>query len=161
MLLPIPLKPAASSNLLINRLEEVAGFRGIGSWIPEAAACTLLIRYIRENFKIATFSCLSGTYKIHTLTIFLSVILNFAYFFKAIVRINLQPATPVNDAQFLREYEFVLAANSSNPEQDSSGDNQMQIRIPLSVTADWKVTGKSEPAILEYNITEPRYFFFV
>ena len=88
------------------------------------------------------------------------VILNFAYFFKAIVRINLQPATPVNDAQFLREYEFVLAANSSNPEQDSSGDNQMQIRIPLSVTADWKVTGKSEPAILEYNITEPRYFHY-
>ena len=99
------------------------------------------------------------TYKIHTFTVFLAVILNFAYFFKAIVRINLQPATPVNDAQFLREYEFVLAANSSNPEQDSSGDNQMQIRIPLSVTADWKVTGKSEPAILEYNITEPRYFF--
>ena len=51
---------AASSNLLINRLEEVAGFRGSGSWIPEAAACTLLIRYIRENFKIPTFSCLSG-----------------------------------------------------------------------------------------------------
>ena len=61
MLLPIPLKPAASSNLLINRLEEVAGFRGSGSWIPEAAACTLLIKYIRENFKIATFSRLSGT----------------------------------------------------------------------------------------------------
>ena len=60
----------------------------------------------------------------------------------------------------MREYEFVLAANSSNPEQDSSGDNQMQIRIPLSVTADWKVTGKSEPAILEYNITEPRYVYF-
>ena len=60
MLLQLPLKPAASSNLLINRLEE--GFRGIGSWIPEAAACTLLIRYIRENFKIATFSRLSGIY---------------------------------------------------------------------------------------------------
>ena len=60
MLLPIPLKPAASSNLFIYRLEEVAGFRGSGSWIPEAAACTLLIRYIRENFKITTFSRLSG-----------------------------------------------------------------------------------------------------
>ena len=58
--LPIPLKPATSSNLFINRLEEAAGFRGIGSWIPEAATCTLLIRYIRENFKIATFSRLSG-----------------------------------------------------------------------------------------------------
>ena len=57
--LPLPLKTATSSNLFIYRLEEVAGFRGIGSWIPEATACTLLIRYIRENFKIATFSCLS------------------------------------------------------------------------------------------------------
>jgi len=42
---------AASSNLLINRLEEVAGFRGSGSWIPEATACTLLISQL-----IATFS---------------------------------------------------------------------------------------------------------
>ena len=38
----------------------MAGFRGSGSWIPEVAACTLLIRYTRENFKIATFSHLSG-----------------------------------------------------------------------------------------------------
>ena len=28
--LPIPLKPAASSNLFIYRLEKVAGFRGSG-----------------------------------------------------------------------------------------------------------------------------------
>ena len=61
--LPIPLKPAASSNLFIYRLEEVAVFRGTGSWIPEVAACTLLTRYIRENFKIATFSRLSGILK--------------------------------------------------------------------------------------------------
>ena len=40
----------------------MAGFRGSGSWIREA--CTLLIRYIRENFKIATFSRLSGSIKI-------------------------------------------------------------------------------------------------
>ena len=53
-------KPATSSNLSLNRLEEVAGFRGSGSWIPEVAACTLLTRYIRENVKIATFSRLSG-----------------------------------------------------------------------------------------------------
>jgi len=31
--LPLPLKPAASSNLFIYRLEEVAGFRGSGSSI--------------------------------------------------------------------------------------------------------------------------------
>ena len=41
----------------------MAGFRGSGSWIPEVAACTLLTRYIRENFKIATFSRLSGKYE--------------------------------------------------------------------------------------------------
>ena len=66
--LPIPLKPAASSNLLINRLrlEEGAGFRGSGSWIPEVAACTSLIRYIRENFKIATFSRLLKRYYLKT-----------------------------------------------------------------------------------------------
>jgi hypothetical protein len=29
MLLPIPLKPAASSNLFIYRLEQVAGFRNL------------------------------------------------------------------------------------------------------------------------------------
>jgi hypothetical protein len=46
----------------MNRLEEAAGFRGSGSWIPEAAVCTLFIRYKRENFKIATFSRLSGKY---------------------------------------------------------------------------------------------------
>lgn len=50
---------------------------------------------------------------------------------------------------------FFLAANSSNPEQENVDDNQMYIHIPLSVTADWKVTGKSEPATLEYNISEP------
>ena len=37
----------------------MAAFRGSGSWIREVAACTLLIRYTRENFKIATFSRLS------------------------------------------------------------------------------------------------------
>ena len=55
---------ADSSNLLINSLEEVAGFRGSGSWIQKAATCTLLIKYIRENVKIATFSRLSGVCKI-------------------------------------------------------------------------------------------------
>ena len=38
----------------------MAGFRGSGRWIPEVATCTLLIRYIRENFKITTFIRLSG-----------------------------------------------------------------------------------------------------
>ena len=53
---------AATSPAASDRLEEAAGFRGSGSWIQEAATCTLLIRYIRENFKIATFSHLSGSF---------------------------------------------------------------------------------------------------
>ena len=70
----------------------------------------------------------------------------------------MQPAkaTAADEEQFLGEYVFLMAANSSNPEVSSDvADNQMEIRVPLSVTADWKVTGKSEPAIVEYNITEP------
>ena len=45
-----------------NRLEEAAGFRGIGSWIPEVEKCILLIRCIKENFKITAFSRLSGIF---------------------------------------------------------------------------------------------------
>ena len=69
--LPIPLKPAASSNLFIYRLEEVAGFRfrGIGSSISLSfkIACISIIAVCRSgrgsgSFKIATFSRLSGTY---------------------------------------------------------------------------------------------------
>ena len=70
----------------------------------------------------------------------------------------MQPAkaTAADEEQYLGEYVFRMAANSSNPEVSGDvADNQMEIRVPLSVTADWKVTGKSEPAIVEYNITEP------
>ena len=52
----------------MNRLEEAAGIRGSGSWIPEVAACTLLIRYTIENFKIATFSRLSGICVVYSLS---------------------------------------------------------------------------------------------
>ena len=41
----------------------MAVFRGSGSWIPEVAGWTLLTRYIREYFKITTFSRLSGIIK--------------------------------------------------------------------------------------------------
>ena len=47
-------------TFLTHIISDIDGVRGMGSWIPEAAACTLLIRYIRENFKIASFSRLSG-----------------------------------------------------------------------------------------------------
>ena len=35
-------------------------------------------------------------------------------------------------------------------------DNQLEIRIPVSVTSDWRVTGASKPSHVEYNITQPK-----
>ena len=32
----------------------------------------------------------------------------------------------------------------------------MEIRIPISVTSDWRVTGTSKPSQVEYNITAPK-----
>ncbi len=32
----------------------------------------------------------------------------------------------------------------------------MEIRIPVSVTSDWRVTGTSKPSQVEYNITAPK-----
>lgn len=80
-----------------------------------------------------------------------------SFLIKATVRIFLQPTegTEAEQDAYLGEYTFFLAVNSSNPEMgDNVADNQMYIHIPLSVTSDWKVTGTSKPATLEYNITE-------
>jgi hypothetical protein len=74
------------------------------------------------------------------------------------VRIFIQPAesTDADQDMYLGEYMFFLAANSSNPEHGQNvADNQKYIHIPLSVSADWKVTGTSKPAVVEYNTTEP------
>jgi len=76
---------------------------------------------------------------------------------QATVKINLQPAesTPADEEEPLYEYVFYLAANSSNPEHsENQADNQKFLHIPLSVTSEWKVTGKSEPATLEYNVSQ-------
>ena len=74
------------------------------------------------------------------------------------VKISLRPEKPTEAQQemFLGEYAFFIAVNSSNPENDGDvEDNQADIRIPLTVTTDWKVLGSSEPASLEYNISDP------
>ena len=74
------------------------------------------------------------------------------------VKISLRPEKPTEAEQemFLGEYAFFIAVNSSNPENDGDvEDNQADIRIPLTVTTDWKVSGISEPASLEYNISDP------
>ena len=65
MLLPLPLKPATSSNLFINRLEEAAA---AAVWAFKIA-CISIIAVCRcgrgsGSFKIATFSHLSGSFKI-------------------------------------------------------------------------------------------------
>ena len=74
------------------------------------------------------------------------------------VKISLRPEKPTEAEQemFLGEYGFFIAVNSSNPENGGDvEDNQADIRIPLTVTTDWKVLGSSEPASLEYNISDP------
>ena len=78
--------------------------------------------------------------------------------FQATVRIFLQPAesTEAEQEMYLSEYVFYMSVNSSNQEHpENVEDNQKYIHIPLSVTTEWKVTGKSEPATLEYNISDP------
>jgi integrin alpha 8 len=70
------------------------------------------------------------------------------------VRIFLQP-TEDNQEEYLNEYAFFMAANSSNPEDGlANQDNQRLIRVPVSISTDWRVTGTSKPDHVEYNITE-------
>ena len=71
--------------------------------------------------------------------------------------------TEENQDLFLEEYRFLTAVNSTNPEEGSDNqDNQRLIRVPVSVSTDWRVTGTSKPAQVEYNISQEipdKYYF--
>ena len=72
------------------------------------------------------------------------------------MRVFLQP-TEDNQDQFLSEYVFVMAVNSSNPEEGSDHqDNERLIRMPVQSETDWRVTGTSKPGQVEYNISQVR-----
>jgi len=70
------------------------------------------------------------------------------------VRVYLQPSGK-NQDQFLTEYSFYMATNSSNQEEGSANqDNQRQIRIPIGVNAELKFSSASKPESVQYNVTE-------
>merc|ERR1711892_445025 len=54
------------------------------------------------------------------------------------------------------EFSFAILAKSSNPEEGSDdGDNWATYTVPIRVETDFRVTGKSTPAQVEYNISAP------
>ncbi len=68
-------------------------------------------------------------------------------------RVFLQPTEAAQDLP-LSEYVFSLAVNSSNSEEATSAhDNRRLVRIPVAVETDWRATGTSKPAQIEYNIS--------
>eukprot|EP00092_Neocalanus_flemingeri_P075464 GFUD01093478.1.p1 GENE.GFUD01093478.1~~GFUD01093478.1.p1 ORF type:complete len:1604 (-),score=365.26 GFUD01093478.1:1523-5899(-) len=54
------------------------------------------------------------------------------------------------------EFSFAILAKSSNPEEGSDdSDNWATYTVPIRVETDFRVTGKSNPAQVEYNISAP------
>ena len=54
------------------------------------------------------------------------------------------------------EFSFSILAKSSNPEEGSNdNDNWATYTVPIRVETDFRVTGKSNPAQVEYNISAP------
>ena len=53
------------------------------------------------------------------------------------------------------EFSFMVSARSSNPEEGSEDDNMEVYTVPIRVETDFRVTGKSDPLEVEYNITAP------
>ena len=54
------------------------------------------------------------------------------------------------------EFSFLINAKSSNPEEGSDdSDNWEEYTVPIRVETDFRVTGKSDPVEVEYNISAP------
>ena len=53
------------------------------------------------------------------------------------------------------EFSFLVNARSSNPEEGGEGDNFEEFTVPIRVETDFRVTGKSDPLEVEYNISAP------
>ena len=73
---------------------------------------------------------------------------------EVVVMVYLQPDEKNQDI-FRDGFEFTMGANSSNPEDSSYNEenNRVTFSVPLQVTADVRITGKSDPSVLEYNST--------
>ena len=73
-----------------------------------------------------------------------------------IARIFLQPSTDGLEDP-ITEFSFSLLAKSSNPEAGSGDeeDNWLAFSVPIRVETDFRITGKSNPPQVEYNISAP------
>ena len=71
------------------------------------------------------------------------------------VRVFVQPSSEGLE-EAVSEFSFAVRAKSSNPEDDGNNfDNERIFTVPIRVETDFRVTGKSEPAEMEYNISAP------
>ena len=70
-------------------------------------------------------------------------------------RIHVMPSSVGFDTP-VSEFSFRINAKSSNPEADDSDDlldNYEEYTVPIRVETDFRVTGKSDPLEVEYNIS--------
>merc|ERR1719339_390253 len=71
------------------------------------------------------------------------------------VRVFVQPSSEGLE-EAVSEFSFAVRAKSSNPEAGGNNfDNERIFTVPIRVETDFRVTGKSEPAEMEYNISAP------
>ena len=70
-------------------------------------------------------------------------------------RVFVQPSSEGLE-EAVSEFSFSVRAKSSNPEESGNdSDNVQTFTVPIRVETDFRVTGKSEPAEMEYNISAP------
>jgi len=70
-------------------------------------------------------------------------------------RVFVQPSSEGHEDP-VSEFSFSILAKSSNPEEGSNdNDNWATYTVPIRVETDFRVTGKSNPAQVEYNISAP------
>ena len=69
------------------------------------------------------------------------------------VRVFVQPSSEGLE-ESVSEFSFAVRAKSSNP-GGNNFDNERIFTVPIRVETDFRVTGKSEPAEMEYNISAP------
>ena len=75
--------------------------------------------------------------------------------FQITTRVFVQPSSEGLEDP-VSEFSFAILAKSSNPEEGSDdSDNWATYTVPIRVETDFRVTGKSNPAQVEYNISAP------
>ena len=72
------------------------------------------------------------------------------------VRVFVQPFLERLEESEVSDITFAVRVKSSNPEAGNDNfDNEKIIAIPIRVETDIRITGKSEPTEMEYNVSAP------